>query len=279
MCNDEVVRFLAANAVPVALNLFVIREQKDGAGDFFRTVQKQRPAQYQGLYLVDSDGKVLASHQSFKNEKTWPQELLADLRPGMAAFGAVTPRQVRRGDPSPQRGRGAAADGGATMAIYLRHSIKGIPIRELPNPTIDSLRLSAKELTQLAPPMLAAGAVWEIPNDLVRQFCRLLGPGDEDSMPRAHEVTFGKMLARVSTVDEKEALLVFEGALAGSHLTHAKKRTFGDVKVVGAGRVDTKSGRLESLIWVCDGVFKGAPPYNQPRSYSAVVEWIRQQQP
>ena len=58
MSHPDMLRFISANTVPVALNLFVIREQRDAAGDFFRAVQKQRPAQYQGLYLVAPDGKV-----------------------------------------------------------------------------------------------------------------------------------------------------------------------------------------------------------------------------
>src|SRR5205823_3669921 len=163
----------------------------DAAGDFFRAAQKQRPAQYQGLYLVSPDGKVLASHQNFKSHKTWPEELLDDLRPGLKAFGAVRPREVRRDDPTPRRGSGVRPDG------------------------------------------------------------------------------------RVKAVEGGVAHVVYEGALAGSHLNQAKKRTHGEVKLTGVGRHDVKSGRLLSLVWVFDGVYKGAPPYDQPHSYGAVVEWAR----
>src|SRR5437763_3233347 len=161
MCQKEVIQFIRANTVPVAQNLYVIRKQKDAAGDFFRAVQKQRPAQYQGLYLAAPDGKVLASHQNFKSHKTWPQELLADLQPGLKAFGAVKPREAKRSDPLPRPGRGVQSDGAATPAIYLRYSIKGIPLNELPNPTIDSLPLAAEELAALGPPKPEAGARWE----------------------------------------------------------------------------------------------------------------------
>ena len=65
------IRFIATNTVPVALNLYVIRRQKDGAGDFFRAVQKQRPAQYQGLYLVTPGGKVLADYLSTTCDFPW----------------------------------------------------------------------------------------------------------------------------------------------------------------------------------------------------------------
>src|SRR2546422_7316990 len=106
---------ISRNCVPVALNLYEIRKAQGPSGDFFRAVQKQRPAQYQGLYLVAPDGKVLASHQNFKSDKTWAKELLADLEPGLKAFGQVRPRDFRRGDPTPRRGSGLLPDGGATL--------------------------------------------------------------------------------------------------------------------------------------------------------------------
>jgi hypothetical protein len=270
-----VIRFLTANTVPVALNLYVIRQQKDAAGDFFRGVQRQRPAQYQGLYLVAPDGKVLASHQNFKSEKTWPRELLADLEPGLKAFGPVRPRAVRRRDPLPERGRGVRPDGGATLAVYLRYSIKGVPLREVPDPTIDSLPLTAGELAGLAPPAAAAGTTWQVPQPLARKFSRVLGPADEDSMPRPHEVASATLVGRVLSVEGGVAFLAYEGALSGSHRNQAKKHTHGEVKLTGVGRYDTKAGRLLSLVWVFDGVYRGAPPYNQPAAYSAVAEWTR----
>jgi hypothetical protein len=270
-----VIRFISRNTVPVALNLYVIRAEKGPGGDFFRAVQKQRPAQYQGLYLVSPDGKVLASHQNFKSDRTWARELLADLAPGMKKFGPVAPRELRRADPLPRRGRGANEDGSATLAIYLRYTYKRIPLRELPNPTIDSLRLTAKEMVDLAPPRAEVGAAWELPEELARKFSRVLGPGDEDTMPRPHEVTSAKLAGKVVAVEGGVARVEWAGALAGSHRTQAKKRTHGEVKLTGVGRYDVKSGRLLSLVWVFAGTFRGAVPYDEPRAYSGVVEWAR----
>ncbi len=279
MSQDEVIHFISANTVPVALNLYVIRVQKDAAGDFFRAVQKQRPAQYQGLYLVAPDGRVLASHQNFKSDKTWPHELLADLEPGLKAFGPVTPREVRRSDPLPLRGSGVRPDGGATPAIYLRYTYKSIPLRELPNPTIDSLPLTAAELAALAPPKPEAGVTWEVPEAVARRFGRVLGPNDEDSMPRPSEVTAVKLTGRVRAVAGGVAELSYEGTMAGSHHTQAGKQTHGAVTLTGAGRYDEKAGRLLSFVWVFDGTFGGPAPYNEPRPYGAVVEWSWEQPP
>jgi hypothetical protein len=270
-----VIDFVRRNTVPVALNLYVIRKQKGAGGDFFRAVQKQRPRQYQGLYLVAPDGKVLASHQNFKSYKTWPEEVLADLEPGLKAFGPVKPRAARRHDPLPRRGSGVADDGTATLAIYLRYSVARVPLKELPNPTIDSLALSAEELARLAPPKPEAGAAWTLPEALARRFSRVLGPGNEDTMPRPHEVTAQKLAGKVLAVEGGVAVLEYEGTLAGSHLTQAKKRTHAEAKLTGAGRYDVKARRLLSLVWVFDGVYQGPPPYDEARPYSGVVEWGR----
>jgi hypothetical protein len=268
-----VIRFIATNTVPVAINLYVIRKQPDAAGDFFRNVQKQRPAQYQGLYLVAPDGKVLASHQNYKSEETWPRQVLGDLRPGMRAFGEVEARDVRRADPSPERGRGLRPDGGATLALYLRYSIQGIPFRELPNPTIDSLPLTADELAALGPAKAEEGTAWALPDELARKFSRLLGPGTEDTMPRPNEVSRVKLTGKVRFVEKGVALVLYAGELAGSHLNAAKKHTQSETRVTGVGRYDVKARRLLSFVWVCDGLYRDPPPYDELRRYSAVVEW------
>ena len=41
--------------MPVALNLYKVRQDKSEAGDFFRSVQKQKP-NYQGLWVVSPSG-------------------------------------------------------------------------------------------------------------------------------------------------------------------------------------------------------------------------------
>ncbi len=263
----------------MALNLYVIRKAPGAGGDFFRGVQKQRPAQYQGLYLVAPDGKVLASHQNFKSDKTWPQEVLADLEPGLKAFGHVEPRHVRRVDPLPGRGIGLRADGGVCLGIYLRLSIRGIPLRELPNPTIDSLVLTADQWKTLAPPKAEGGERWTVPDAVARQFSRVLGPWDENSMPRPAEVRSVHFTGRVLRVADGVAYLEYEGSIAGAHNTQSNKGLcYGDAKLTGVGTYDIPSGQMRSLVWVFDGVYQAPPPYDKPKQrYSGVVEWRREQ--
>ena len=44
--------------MPVALNLYKIRQGKGGAGDFFRSVQRQKPNS-PGLWVASPEGRVL----------------------------------------------------------------------------------------------------------------------------------------------------------------------------------------------------------------------------
>jgi hypothetical protein len=263
----------------VALNLYVIRKAEGAGGAFFRGVQKQRPAQYQGLYLVTAEGKVLASHQNFKSHKTWPQEVLADLQPGLKALGKVAPRQVRPADPLPERGVGVRKGGDVCLAVFLRFAIKGIPRRELPNPTIDSLVLTAEDFRELAPPRAKAGACWQLSEAVGRKFCRVLGPGNEDTMPRPPEVKSVRFAGRVQSVADGLARLAFEGEIAGAHETQAHKgKCHGRARLTGVGTYDVRAGRLLSLVWVFDGNYVAPPPYDKPaRAYSGVVEWRRRQ--
>ena len=238
-------------------------------------MQQQRPAQYQGLYLVTADGKVLASHQNFKSYKTWPREVLADLRPGLTAFGPVKPRAAPPADPLPERGVGVRKAGSRCLAVFLRYSITGIPLRELPNPTIDSLVLSAGEFRTLAPAKAAAGAGWELPEAVGRKFSRILGPGDEDTMPRPAEVGSVRFVGKVKSVENNIASLTYEGEIAGAHETQSNKgKCHGKAKLTGTGAFDMKAGRLLSLVWVFEGTYVAPPPYDKPaRAFSAVVEW------
>jgi hypothetical protein len=214
--------------------LYVIRKAEGPGGTFFRGVQKQRPAQYQGLYLVTAEGKVLASHQNFKSPKTWPQEVLDDLQPGLKAFGKVPPRQLRPVDPLPERGVGVRKGGDVCLAVFLRYAVKGIPQRELPNPTIDTLVLSAADFRQLAPAKAEVGARWPVSEAVGRKFCRVLGPGDEDTMPRPPEVKSVHLTGRVQSVADGIARLTFEGEIAGAHEMQSHKgKCHGQAKLTG----------------------------------------------
>ena len=79
--------------MPVALNLYTARKAEDAGGELFRSVQKQKP-QYQGIWIVSPDGKVLAAQHDFRSDKDQEKvrETLYFIDGALRAFGPVKPR-------------------------------------------------------------------------------------------------------------------------------------------------------------------------------------------
>ena len=263
--------------MPVALNLYKIRDDKGEGGEFFRSVQRQKP-NYLGLWLATWDGRLLAASVQLDSKK-----MLAELREGLNEFGAVTPRRARRTNPLPDRGIGVRADGSVTLAI----SDKTIPVKDLSQlPQIldyqmflDSVTLSAAEWSALAPPDARAGSEWTIPEEIGRRFFLLLNPFDIKFRDPT-EVTEVQLVARVASVREGIAWLVYEGRIAGTHrgtkdeASEGKSLSSALKMVGGAGAYDIQAGQMLSLTWVWDGRFRNFPPYDDPPTrFGAVVEW------
>jgi hypothetical protein len=274
-----VIRRVSANFVPVALNLYEVRKASDAAGKFFKAVQKKRPAQYQGVYIVSYDGKVLSSQGRQPDPpKSWTKDLLEVIDAGLGEFGAPVPRKARPSDPLPHRGVGARADGGVTLAVYARVMLNGLERRGLGQPTIDSLALPGKDWSALAPRRAEAGASWEVPQAVARKLNRVLCPvSDQNSMPRPEEVTSVRLTGKVEAVRAGVAYLRYEGQIAGAHTfpfePHKGKKTRGEAKLLGVGAYDVKAGRLLSLTLLADGAYRHHPPYDHEQKYGAVVEW------
>ena len=75
--------------MPLALRLSTINGAKNETGKFWRSVFRQRP-NYQGLWLVGPDGKVLSASMSYEAEWSayfkWTAKVLAALNLGMDKF-------------------------------------------------------------------------------------------------------------------------------------------------------------------------------------------------
>ena len=219
---------------------------------------------------------MLAAIKTYVSEQTWTKEVLADLKPGLKAFGEIKPREFWRANPLPYRGLGVQSDGAVTLAIYLRAAMKGVPLREQPNATIDSLRLTATELSALLPSRSNVGVEWAIPESLARKFSRVLGPSNETSMPRADEVESVRFTGKLRAVQGGIGYVVYQGSIAGAHAVKPGKLTHGEANLTGIGSYDVNTGQMHSLVWVFDGVYRPPPPYDSPQNYGGVVEWKRE---
>ena len=278
--------------MPVALNLYKIRDAKDEGNAFFRSVQAQK-TQYQGFWLVTWDGHVLASPLAISrelppNQSDWPKMMLADLKSGMNEFGTIAPRHVSPTDPLPYRGVGVRPDGGVTLAvtdklIVVQDLTPNLPPGAIAAINLDSVTLSAAEWSALAPPDTRAESQWIIPQAVGRRFFPLLSPTDK-VFQGPGEVTEVQLAGRVFSVRDGIASLIYGGRIAGTY--HGAKsegmegrECCSALKIIGAvGAYDIRAREMLSLTWVWDGRFWG---YHNPsdhdqrqsRRFGAVIEW------
>src|SRR5262245_58023529 len=195
-----------------------MRDAKGEAGDFFRSVYNQKP-QYQGLWLVSPDGRVLAA--SVDGNPDWTKKVLTALKSGMNVFGTIAPRRVRPTNPLPYRGIGSRPDGGVTLAvtdkvIVVQDLTQKLAPSQIAAMNLGSVSLSGAEWSVLAPPEARVGSQWAIPQAVGRQFFPLLNPTDA-KFAGPGEVTDVQLAGRVVSVRDGIAYLTYGGRIAATH--------------------------------------------------------------
>jgi hypothetical protein len=266
--------------VPVAVNLYEVRDAKGAAGDFFRAVQKQRPDQYQGLYVVNPDGTVLASHgKMVEPARKWAGEIVGTIATALEKTGPLSAREETRGDAPTDRGVGFRKDGGIMLAAYARPMVLGLDRRGLGERAIDSIALSARDVGEITLASDVAGGSWKLPKSMVVKFHRLLSPAsDANTLARADEVTEASVDVRRERAADGVVYVSLKGKIAGEHVwqfePHKGKKIRSNVTLVGVAAVSTK-GQLLSLTLVGDGRYRNHPPYDEEQKYGAVAEWRR----
>jgi hypothetical protein len=278
LSDKDVLEKVSRNFVPVALNLYEIRKAKGTAGEFFAKVQKQKPEQYQGLYVVTADGKVLSNRGRQPSKGTWEADTLKMLGEGLDAFGEVTPRKAEVVEQHPERGLGVLEDGGIVLAAYTRPMVLGLDKRGLGAVAIDRVTLTKDERKTLTLPDGAVDATWTVPAKTVEALHRLLSPSsDANTMAKRDEVTKARLKGRIERKSKGIAYLSFEGVISGVHVwqfdPNKGKKIYADVTLSGVGTAEAKSGKLLSITLVGDGRYRNFPPYDDESKYGAVVEW------
>src|SRR5262249_58353513 len=128
--DDDVIRTISSNFVPVFVNLVKIRTDPD-TKDWFRLIGSQYD-QYQGIWVVSSEGKVLHSDRRWRSRAAnatnlevnnmVKQDMLEIAQASLKTFGPVQPRQEKPREPLPYRGTGARPDGNGALVISLRNA-------------------------------------------------------------------------------------------------------------------------------------------------------------
>ena len=256
--------------MPVALNLYKIRNDSGPAGALFRSVQRQKE-QYQGIWVVSPEGKVLSGHHGFKaeDEPGRSREVLQAIQDGLAAFGPIQESVLPAVNPLPYRGKGSKPDGSVTLAIYGRYLHDGRPDGPA---MIDSLDLSRDEWRSLTTPQTGS---WTIPEPVARKLVRLLSPNsDQSTMPQPKDATIWTIEC-VRDQEPPHAAVLLEGRLEAIHLCEGDPkrpiRSGGHIE----GLVQFREGSPVALNLVLTGTYRHSPPYDAPRQFGAVVEWTK----
>jgi len=295
LSDQKVIHQVTTKFVPVAVNLYKVRQAKDAGGELFRSVQRQKD-QYQGIWIVSPTGKVLAGHHEFKSRETWSQEVLDTANAALKAFGPVPPRKVKSTNPLPFRGYGAQTDGTVCLAVYARqmlgggrqNALAGVAASRLwlwdgvlrPDgpAVIDTLTLTDKEWAALAPPKTVAGTTWAVPEAVGRQFCRVLIPSsDQSAMPHPNDAKRARLTGTVESVEDGLARIRLNGAWEAVHLQEgdAKRPLRAAATAEGIAVYDLKRQGLQSLLLVFSGTY-GRPNEEAVCAAGAVVEWQRE---
>ncbi len=269
LSQDDVVRRVSANFVPVALDRKVLLQGK--GQELLKSLQRQKP-QYHGLWIVSPDGRVLAAHSESKakDRESWTREIVETLETALRSFGPVAPRKVGPVDLQPYRGTGLRPDGSVSLAVHCRLMHKGA--RDGPV-AFDTLTLGEKEWARLIPPRVALGEKWTVPDALARKLCRIVSPvSDPEFMPLPEDAKVAELEAEVVSIEGGAAAIRLAGKWETEHLTSAKKPMRASATGEGLAIFDVRQKTMRSFLLVTTGTFVDAPT-SSPRETGAVLEW------
>lgn len=273
MSDDEVIRVITTTFVPVAVNLYKIREDRGPAGDLFRSVQRQMD-QYQGFWIVSPEGKALAKYHDWNGDPGVPlnQRVRIMLENGLKSFGVVKPREAKPTDLLPYRGKGVQPDGSVSLALYGRLLHKGQSDGPM---MLDSVTLGSSEWAQFAPPKKAGTQGWALPDGVARALARsLLSPGDSAGVFRPEEFSQAELQARVDSVEGGRARILLSGKwkAAGLYGGEKGKPYAASATAEGVALYDVEKKSMRSFFMLMGGKVWGESE-QRARETGGVVEW------
>jgi hypothetical protein len=277
----------------VAVNLYKVRKATDGSRELFLSVQRQKD-QYQGIWIVSPEGKVLAGRHDYKEFKHGSVELLETIDAGLEAFGPVQTRPAKPANLLAFRGVSVQEDGSVSLALYGRQMLGGgrssIPADVAPSQAwlwdgalrpdgpfmIDSVQLPADEWAAFAPVKVETGATWRLPEAVARKLTRLLSASSDQAwMPGPEDARVAELEAAVESVEGGVALLRFTGRWEMMHLVegNAKRPTYGAATADGVAHYDVERKSMRSLLLVFSGTIRSGRPDAPLNRTGAVAEW------
>jgi hypothetical protein len=263
-----------SSLVPVAMDRNEIKDAPGPAGDFFRAILRQW-SQFQGIWIVSPEGKVLAWQYGSEDGavEPWTGEVLRAIDRGLAAHGDVAPRAPATSTLLSSRGAGVEPDGSVVLALssgFERGGRRDGPV------VTEGIRLSAREWAAFVPPGAAPGIRWAIPAPVARKLCRALSPYSEPTItPEPRHVKAVEMIAAVESVRGGEARIGLTGRweteLEGGEPNIKVGKISASATAGGIALYDGNTRTMRSLLLVFRATYRHID--DPPETICAVVEW------
>jgi hypothetical protein len=264
--------------VPIAVNVYEIRDAKNEAGDFFRSAQKQKN-QYQGFWIVTPGGKVLAGHHEHSEEvQKWTAEVMSAIDDALAKAGPLTSRHPEPKDVLPYWGKDVHQDGSVTLALWTRYMHQG---KGIGKGAIDAVTFTKTQWQEFAPPDPVKGKAWHLPAKLAQEFSRCLSTvSDKATMPTPDEVTEVDFTGTVARVKDGIATISYAGRIAALHTHTFNKKYVNTVRarLRGIATYDVAKQEMVSLLWILEGSSRAVEATSEG-PLAAVIEWRRDARP
>jgi hypothetical protein len=279
LSDAQVIDRISTMFIPVAVNLYEIREDKGPGGKLFLSVQKQMD-QYQGFWLVTPDGRALAKKHDWleSDPAKRPGELVRAMDDVLNAVGNVKPRPVKPVNLFPHRGTGVQVDGSVNIALYGRLMHQGKPDGPM---MLDSMTMGAAEWAHFAPPGPNYGVAreWTVPESVARKLARSLSPGDSSGVCPPEDFREAELRAKVESIEGASARIRLTGKwqAEGLYGGEADKPYHASATADGIAVYDVEKKSMRSLLLVFKGrVWSGrsSPGAAETgRETGGVAEW------
>jgi hypothetical protein len=140
-----------------------------------------------------------------------------------------------------------------------------------------SVNLTRDEWRAFAPPQVAPGERWSLPESVARNFAPVLSPyADTRFRPRPGDLTAAELTAEVEAVEKGLARVRLAGRWHADWTHDDGEHSIGSATAQGIAVYDVNAKAIRSLLMVFDGTYsytttRGAQP--RPRTSAAVVRW------
>lgn len=269
LTNDEIIDRIARTMVPVAVDRWKAEDPRTAEAHFLQPFLKRHPPQGSPC-IYAPDGKVLGGFRGFDRMAARTKTMINDA---LAAFGPVTPREVKPAETHPYRGKRTMPDGSVRLAEYVRPSAAALAHMNTETPVISSVTLTREKFARFAPRQAAVGARWTLPDAVARKLSRITSPMCYQHAPQPDWVTSVRIRAEVRSIANGVAQVRYHGRIASEHRVAGQLISVQEADLTGKGLVNLQDHSIRSLQLIGTGRLTWPEAPEKLVTFDSLVEW------